>query len=43
MGVLVRRRAVVRGAAISVWLVAGFAGVASAQTAVEDQYAARDD
>jgi len=43
MGALVRRRAVVRGAAMAVWLVAGFAGVASAQTAVEDQYAARDD
>jgi peptidoglycan hydrolase CwlO-like protein len=28
---------------MAVWLVAGFAGVASAQTAVEDQYAARDD
>jgi peptidoglycan hydrolase CwlO-like protein len=34
---------VVWGAAMAVWLVAGFAGVASAQTAVEDQYAARDD
>jgi peptidoglycan hydrolase CwlO-like protein len=34
---------VVRGAAMAVWLVAGFAGVASAQTAVEDQYAAQDD
>src|SRR5215213_6216634 len=43
MGALVRRRVVVRGAAIAVWLVAGFAGVASAQTAGEDQYAARDD
>jgi peptidoglycan hydrolase CwlO-like protein len=28
---------------MAVWLVAGFAGVASAQTAVEDQYAAQDD
>jgi peptidoglycan hydrolase CwlO-like protein len=43
MGALVRRRAVVRGAAMAVWLVAGFAGVASAQTAVEEQYAARDE
>lgn len=33
----------VRGAAMAVWLIAGFAGVASAQTAVEEQYAARDD
>jgi peptidoglycan hydrolase CwlO-like protein len=43
MGALVRRRAVVRGAAMAVWLIAGFAGAASAQTAVEEQYAARDD
>jgi peptidoglycan hydrolase CwlO-like protein len=43
MGALVRRRAVVRGAAMAVWLIAGFAGVASAQTAGEEQYAARDD
>lgn len=32
----------VRGAAMAVWLVAGFAGVASAQTAVEEQYADQD-
>jgi peptidoglycan hydrolase CwlO-like protein len=31
-----------RGAAMAVWLVAGFAGVASAQTAVEEQYADQD-
>jgi peptidoglycan hydrolase CwlO-like protein len=43
MGALVRRRAVVRGAAMAVWLIAGLAGVASAQTAGEEQYAARDD
>jgi peptidoglycan hydrolase CwlO-like protein len=32
----------VRAAAMAVWLVAGFAGVASAQTAVEEQYADQD-
>jgi peptidoglycan hydrolase CwlO-like protein len=42
MGAQVRKRAVVRGAAMAVWLVAGFAGVASAQTAVEEQYADQD-
>ena len=30
------------GAAMAVWLVAGFAGAASAQTAVEEQYADQD-
>jgi peptidoglycan hydrolase CwlO-like protein len=42
MGAQVKKRAVVRGAAMAVWLVAGFAGVASAQTAVEEQYADQD-
>lgn len=42
MGAQLRKRAVVRGAAMAVWLVAGFAGVASAQTAVEEQYADQD-
>jgi peptidoglycan hydrolase CwlO-like protein len=42
MGAQVRKRAVVRGAAMAVWLVAGFSGVASAQTAVEEQYADQD-
>jgi peptidoglycan hydrolase CwlO-like protein len=42
MGAQVRKRAVVRGAAMALWLVAGFSGVASAQTAVEEQYADQD-
>jgi peptidoglycan hydrolase CwlO-like protein len=43
MGAQVRKRAVVWGAAMAaVWLVAGFAGAASAKTAVEEQYADQD-
>jgi peptidoglycan hydrolase CwlO-like protein len=43
MGAQVRKRAVVWGAAMAaVWLVAVFAGAASAKTAVEEQYADQD-